>query len=127
MTDEEPLSGLSNDVLRKLIRTNVGLIQETRDDESLTDAKARLIIADLQAQVDRAQDVLARRRRTGTYRKFEETDGKGRLLLISAAIYASVVIGAIALAPLTGGKSLAALAVVFVVVFIHGVLYALLG
>jgi len=127
MTDEEPLSGLSNDTLKKIIRTNVRLIQETRDDDSLTDAKARQIITDLQSQVDRAQDVLARRRRTGTYRKFEEVDRKGRMLLISAVIYTSIVIGAIALAPFTGGKSLAALAVVFVVVFIHGVLYALLG
>lgn len=116
---------LPNKSLRAVIASNVRQIQRTRDDSSLTHSKMQLIVDRLQKQIDRAQEVLAERRNNGTYRKYEERNGSDDVLLISAAIYASIVVGAIALAPFTGGKSLIAIAAVLVAVFVHGMLYVL--
>lgn len=121
---KEALSSLPNSVLGKIIQTNVKEIGLTREDNSLTYSKKQLIIESLQGQIDRAQEVLAERRRNGTYHKYKDPDPQGKVLLISIVIYVLVVVGAIALAPLTGGRSLAAIAVVIVAVLIHGLIYA---
>lgn len=53
----------------------------------------------------------------------DKKDKKGQMLLISGVVYATIIIGAIALAPLTEGRSLSVICFTGAAMAIHGLLY----
>lgn len=115
----------TNDQLREVIRSNMEWISRTENDETLSRSKRQMMIDGMQSIIDEARAELSRRRASGEYRKHEKVNVADRVWEIMMVVYAVVVIGAVALAPFTGGRSLAALAALIVVAFIHGLLHVL--